>query len=182
MKILDDWKLSRVIPVYKGEGNIAEVGNYWPISVICHLAKVMEKEVRKQIIEYLMEHSLITEDQSAFLERHNTQTSLHRVTDDWLWNMNDRLVTGICALDIKTVLISPTMISYVKTLEYYGFNKNAVHWFKSYVSTRGHKVCYNNEWSEIKYVVIGVPQGSVLGPALFYPTLRILVILRNGQL
>ena len=47
----------------------------------------MEKEVQKQIIEYLMEHNLITDDQSAFLKRHNTQTSLHRVTDDWLWNI-----------------------------------------------------------------------------------------------
>ena len=103
MKMPEDWKLSRVTPVYKGKGDIDVESNYRPISVICHLAKVMEKEVQKQIIDYLLDHSFITEDQSAFLKRHNTQTSLHRVTDEWLWNMNDGLITGIYALDIKNV-------------------------------------------------------------------------------
>ena len=56
------------------------------------------------------------------------------------------------------------MTSYVKNWNY-GFNQNVVKW--SYLSSRGHKVYCNNECSDIKYVDIGVPQGSVLGPTIF---------------
>ena len=167
MNVPRDWKLSRVTPVYKGKGDIDDESNYRPISVICHLAKLMEKEVQKQVTDYLVEHNLISEDQSAFLKHHNTQTALHRVTDDWLWNMNDGLVTGICALDIKKCFDTINHDILCKKLEYYGFDENVVKWFKSYLSSRGHKVCCNNECSDVKYVDIGVPQGSVLGPTLF---------------
>jgi len=68
----EDWKLSGITPVYKGKGDKDEESNYRPISVICHLAKFLEKEVQKQVIDYLKEHSFITEDQSAFLKHHNT--------------------------------------------------------------------------------------------------------------
>jgi len=78
MKMPDDWKLSRVTPVQNDKDEIDVESNYRPISVICHV----EKEVQKQIIDYLLDHSFITEDQSAFLKCHKTQTSLHRVTDD----------------------------------------------------------------------------------------------------
>ena len=35
------------------------MGNYRPISVIGHIAKIMEKEVQIQFMEYMMKHDLI---------------------------------------------------------------------------------------------------------------------------
>lgn len=61
--VLDDWKLSRVTPIYKGKGNMEERGNYRPISVIGHFAIVMEKVIQEQVMDYLVEHKLITADQ-----------------------------------------------------------------------------------------------------------------------
>ena len=37
-----DWKLARVTPIYKGQGEITHPGNYRPISVIPTVAKVLE--------------------------------------------------------------------------------------------------------------------------------------------
>ena len=37
-----------------------------------------------------------TPDQSAYLKGHSTQTSLHRVIDDWLDNINEDQITGVC--------------------------------------------------------------------------------------
>ena len=92
----DDWKIARVTPVYKNNGDINVMSNYRPISVIGHIAKMVEQLVRSQLVSYLEEHAFISTDQSAYLKGHSTQTSLHRVIDDWLENINDNQTTGVC--------------------------------------------------------------------------------------
>ena len=163
----DDWKISRVSPVYKGKGAMDDSGNYRPISVVSHVAKVVEKEIQRQLMIYLDDHNFITPDQSAYLKRHSTQTSLHRVTDDLLWNVNDGLITGICTLDIKKCFDTINHRILLKKLEMHGFDDDVIKWFTAYLTNRGSKVYCKDQYSTIKYTNIGVPQGSVLGPTLF---------------
>ena len=87
--VISDWKVSKVTPIYKGKGNKEEAGNYRPISLIGHVMKIFEKEIKTQLMVYLEINDLITIDQSAYRQQHNTQTALHRVIDDWLCNMSD---------------------------------------------------------------------------------------------
>ena len=42
-RVLNDWKLSRVTPIYKGKGDVNDKGNDRPISVISHIAKIIER-------------------------------------------------------------------------------------------------------------------------------------------
>ena len=92
----DDWKKARVTPNYKNEGEINDENNFRPISVISHIAKMIESFVSDQIIKYLEDHAFISIDQSDYLKRHSTQTSLHRVLDDWLEQIHDNSLTGAC--------------------------------------------------------------------------------------
>ncbi len=46
-QIPEDWKLERITPIYKGKGCHMTMGNHRPISVISHIAKIMEKEIQK---------------------------------------------------------------------------------------------------------------------------------------
>ena len=96
----EDWKLARVTPVFNNNGDVDVMSNYRPISVIGHIAKMVEHLVRTQLVNYLEEHSFITPDQSAYLKGHPTQTNLHRVIDDCLENINETQITGACLLDI----------------------------------------------------------------------------------
>ena len=151
----DDWKMARVTPVYKNEGESNDENNFRPISVIS-----------KQVIQYLEDHAFISMDQSAYLKRHSTQTSLHRVIDDWLDQINNNSLTGACLLDISKCFDSINHEILLKKLEMYGIAGNELNWFSSYLKNRKQMV-YFQDCSDFQEVYSGVPQGSVLGPLLF---------------
>ena len=160
-------KKARVTPVYKNEGEINDENNFRPISVISHIAKMIESFVSDQIIKYLEDHAFISIDQSAYLKRHSTQTSLHRVIHDWLEQIHDNSLTGACLLDISKCFDSINHEILLKKLEMYGITGNELDWFSSYLKNRKQMVFFQQDSSDFQEVYSGVPQGSVLGPLLF---------------
>ena len=58
----NDWKLARTAPVYKGKGDKNNISNYRPISVVCHIAKLLENEVKSHFLSYLQTNHLISVD------------------------------------------------------------------------------------------------------------------------
>ena len=146
---------------------MTEMGNYRPISVIGHIAKIIEREIKTQMCLYLEDNDLITVDQSAYRIRHNTQTALHKVLDDWYSNMADGLLTAVCSFDIIKCFDTINHSILLQKMEKYGFHTNNVEWFRSYLLNRQQLVSCHNELSYKCKLDIGVPQGSVLGPVLF---------------
>ena len=55
----------------------------------------------------------------------------------------------------------------VAKLHAYGFSNNTLGLIKSYLSDRWQRVKINNSFSTWSALLVGVPQGSVLGPLLF---------------
>ena len=161
-----DWKIARVTPIYKGNGSKEDPSNYRPISVVCHIAKVFEKVIACQFINYLTKHNLINEYQSAYLKGCSTQTSLHRVIDDIYESMDEGEITAACFIDITKCFDSIDHKLLLEKLEKHGIRKN-LGWFRSYLTHRQQRVINNGKLSELREVNAGVPQGSVLGPFLF---------------
>ena len=85
-----DWKIARVTSARKDKDNLQDKTNYRPLSMVLHLAKVFERQAQTQLTGYLSKHEFISIEQSAYIEHHSIQTSLHRLTDDILENMNNR--------------------------------------------------------------------------------------------
>ena len=80
----DEWKLSKVIPLFK-QGNRSNVNNYRPISVIPVVAKVFERIVNDQLYDYLTKNDLISSHQSGFRSLRSTVTALLEATDNWAY-------------------------------------------------------------------------------------------------
>lgn len=162
-----DWKLSRITPIFKGSGATTNESNYRPISVIAHIAKILETNVHKQLISYLHEYKLITNNQSAFLKKHSTQTALHDMTDDWLIELDDKSSSGVCFIDFKKCFDTIDYPILLFKLTKYGINNTEHKWFQSFLAGRKQQVRQNNKLSSQLNTTIGVPQGSALGPLLF---------------
>jgi len=55
-----------------------------------------------------------------------------------------------------------------------GIRNNELLWFKNYLSDRKQFVSVNNKISSLKNVILGVPQGSILGPIQFLLYINVL--------
>lgn len=166
-RLPSDWKQARVTPVFKGKGSAEEIGNYRPISVISHVAKMFERCVSLQLTDYLETHNFITGDQSAFRKSHSTNTAAHKVFEDIYENINDGLVVGACLFDLSKCFDTIDHQLLIKKMERYGIRGPELKWFADYLVGRSQTVRLHGQLSDFTTITTGVPQGSVLGPLLF---------------
>ena len=132
--IPNEWKLARIAPIYKGKGDISRECNYRPISVLSRIAKLFEKRVCMQLLDYLESNDMITPLQSAYLKKHSTVTCLHKVVDDFCEMIDDGDMCGICFLDIEKCFDTIHHGILLQKLEYYGIQGYALQWFKQYLT------------------------------------------------
>ena len=81
--------------------------------------------------------------------------------------MDKGLFTGVIMIDLHKAFEAVDHKLLLKKLQVYGLNTNSLKWFQSYLSGRYQKVCVDGKLSEPLGIRSGVPQGSILGPALF---------------
>ena len=128
-----DWKTARVTPIYKGKGSRSDSTNFRPISVICHIAKIFEKCIQSQLLDYLEKYDFISCDQSAFLNKHSTVTAIHKIVDNWIQNIDEGQITCVCFFYIKKCFDSISHSVLLSKLDKYGIRSNELSWFNSYL-------------------------------------------------
>ena len=160
------WKVAKVIPLFK-KGDKSLPDNYRPISLLPVVSKVLERVIHVQLLNYLNENDLLALEQSGFRPMHSTQTTLAKVTDDWLDAMSRQCYTGVVFVDLRKAFDTVDHNILLQKMACIGVSCSSLKWFKEYLSDRKIVTQINNTLSSKENISYGVPQGSILGPLMF---------------
>ena len=105
----------------------------------------------------------LTEHQSGIKAMHSTKT----MTDQMLKAMDDKKLTMVVLLDFSKAFDSIDHNKLLTKLKSLGTSSFALHWFRSYLKDQQQYVRIGSKHSTLCGLSHGVPQGSILGPALF---------------
>ena len=97
----DDFKLARVLPIYK-KGNRNYEGNYRPVSILPVASKVLEKLSTIRCIINLEQNNMIYAFPSGFCSAHSTGTVLTFLAEKLRADKDEGLYTGMAFIDLQT--------------------------------------------------------------------------------
>ena len=95
------------------------------------------------------------------------ETALLEVTNEWLWNIDNKHLNGVIFLDLKKAFDTMDHAILLEKLKLYGVDCLSLKWFRSYLSDRKQQTFIGGAQSDFCNVICGIPQGSILGPLLF---------------
>ena len=162
------WKEAIVKPLIKKKTLGTQNSNYRPVSNLSFISKIIEKVTLEQFNTHCIENSLVPEYQSAYRKNHSCETSLVKLVNDILWNMDRQLVTSIVILDLSAAFDTVDHDLLLDVLEArFGITGTARKWYESYLKPRKFRVAIGEEKSQPRQLDYSVPQGSIQGAFLF---------------
>ena len=159
----DLWKHPYVVPVFKS-GDVENIGNYRPISLLPIISKILEKIVANQLISFLETNKLLVNNQHGFRPNLSTETALLTVTNKIYENIENKKISLLLLLDLSKAFDS---VHHQILLDKCTKLSIDTFWFDSYLKDRVQSVRIGTVLSSPTKISFGVPQGSILGPLLF---------------
>ena len=161
----DCWKVSLVVPVFKNVGERSTAKNYHPVSLLSMVSKVFEKLVNNRIVDHQEKCGLFSDFQYGFRSCRSTADPLTVVSDRIARAFKRSGATRAVALDISKAFdrVWDTGLLHKKS---YGISGQIFGLISPFLSNRQLQVVRNGKSSQEYPVNEGVPQGSILGPAL----------------
>ena len=159
-------KIAKVIPLFKS-GDNTNCENYRPISVLTQINKIFEKLVHHRLNNFITENNLLTNYQFGFQKGHNTTHGITHLIEKIVDQLEKKRVCAALFIDLKSAFDIIDSSILLKKLGHIGIRGNMLSVLRSYLHEHKQFVKNGDVESILLDVLIGVPQGSVLGPLLF---------------
>ena len=144
-----------------------QLSNYRPIFVLPAFSKILERVIYNRMVHYLENYNILCHQQFGFRKGYFTSMALIRLSDQLSTATDYKKFTIGIFLDLSKAFDTVNHEIHFTKLEHYGFRGFVLDWMKSYFISRKQFVQYNNHYSDLKEIICGLPQGSILGPLLF---------------
>ena len=157
-------KTALIRPLLKKTGLDSDIlKNYRPVSNLTFISKVIEKVISGRLNEHLINNSLFDPLQSAYRDKHSTETALIKVQNDILSALDAGSSVILLMLDLSAAFDTIDHdILLSRLCNVYGITGDALDWFRSYLSGKIQRVVIEDSVSVDQELAFGVPQGSVL--------------------
>lgn len=166
----DDLKKSLVKPYFK-KGNSEDFSNYRPISLITSFAKIIEKILANRLVKFLQKFEALSGNQHGFIKKKSTETAVFEFTQEVLHSLENGEIPAGLFVDFSRAFDCVQHDILLAKLERYGIRGLAFKLLKNYLENRKQLVVLDHKDAQFisseKSVLMGVPQGTILGPILF---------------
>nr|CAH7712898.1 unnamed protein product [Callosobruchus chinensis] len=166
----DRLKIALIKPIFK-KGDVTQLENYRPISLLPAFSKIFEYCMCFRIRDFMTDNNIWSQCQHAYLKGRSTQTAIFDYVQAIITSLEQNLIPVGLLIDLTKAYDCIDFGHLLLKLERYGIRGNALRWIRSYVTGRTQivEITKNGKThtSDIKPSILGIPQGSVIGPILF---------------
>lgn len=96
----DKLKIARVSVIHKG-GDLNNLSNYRPISVLPLFSKILEQVINKRLLNFFMQHDVIVKQQYGFQKNKSTEAALLNIKDKIIEHIEKEEFTVGIFIDFK---------------------------------------------------------------------------------
>lgn len=159
-------KEARILPLYKS-GDKNNQNNYRSLSILPSISKPLEIAMNDQIMDFVVQKHIISNNQYGFVPDSNTASACVTVVSEIQTSLDRKMITACLAIDLRKAFDSINHAILLCKLRKYDFSVDAINLIESYLTNRIQKIVLDDTFSNTEVVTMGVPQGSILGPTLF---------------
>ena len=163
----DPLNITKVTPVYK-TGDLKEISNYRPISVLPCFSKILELITHNRLYSYLVNEKILYSKQFDFEKGPSTGHAIAQLADQIHESIENDNYTLRVFIDLFKSFDTIDHAILFKRLENYGIKGTNLASFRSYLTVRKKYIRITNDSkSDLRNTTCGVPQSSILGPLFF---------------
>ena len=164
-KFPNELKIADITLIFKKEDPLDKT-NYRPISILPTVSKIFERILFSQLQRF--SNKFLSPLLCGFRKGYSTQYALINLLQKWQKCLDacDGIV-GTLLMDLSKAYDCVNHDLIIVKLEGYGVGENSLKLIQNYPSQRQQRVKVGSSFSEWLEIILGIPQGSILGPILF---------------
>jgi hypothetical protein len=162
----DQCKIAKVVPIFK-KGETNKFSNYRPVSVLPAISKILERLMYNRLIKFVDHFNIIQSNQFGFRKNYSTSLAINSFVNLFHEAIEKDHYMISLFIDLSRAFDTISHEILFNKLYVYGIRGLALDWIKNYLPNRNQFVIYNNMKSSFRNILMGVPQGSILGPLIF---------------